>query len=72
MSNKVHALLGLLLIAIPFFSGLPPMGETIVIIVIGLILVISSVLNFLRQRAEQESEREDARAYVENTEYEEV
>ena len=68
MSNKVHFFLGILLIAIPFYSGLPQAEETALLIVIGLILVVSSVLNSLRQKAQQVSEREDARAYVENTE----
>jgi hypothetical protein len=66
-SNKIYFILGILIIVVPF-SGLTVTVETVIFVVIGLVLMVTAFLSSMKKRAQQLSEREDARAYVENSE----
>jgi hypothetical protein len=66
-SNKINLILGLLIIVLPF-TGLVVTVETVIYVIVGLILVVTAILSSLKRRAQQLSEREDARPYVENRE----
>jgi hypothetical protein len=52
--NKIHFILGLLVVAIPF-SGLPDSGERFLLVTIGVVLMILAVLRVLRRNVRRPS-----------------
>ncbi|MBX4197902.1 hypothetical protein KW782_01055 [Candidatus Parcubacteria bacterium] len=63
--NKIHFILGFLLIILPFI-GIPSIGETSFLIVIGAVLVILAILERIMPRHRISEPRDEARGYVEN------
>lgn len=64
--NKIHIVLGILVLLVPII-GLPPTAESLMLVVIGIILIGTSLINLIRRRSRGESVREDSRSYVENS-----
>lgn len=64
--NRIHIVLGILVLLVPII-GLPPTAESFMLVVIGIILIGTSLINLIRRRSRGESVREDSRSYVENS-----
>ncbi len=64
--NKIHIVLGILVILVPII-GLPPTAESMMLVVIGIILIGTSLISRIRRQSREESVREDSRSYVENS-----
>ncbi|MDQ3014285.1 MAG: hypothetical protein M3Q73_00260 [bacterium] len=64
--NKIHIVLGILVILVPII-GLPPTAESVMLVVIGIILIGTSLISRIRRQSRGESVREDSRSYVENS-----
>lgn len=63
--SKAYFVLGILVAAIPF-SGLPRSGETALLVIVGLTLVIMSVIDVLRRP--RQVVIESTETFVENVE----